>query len=433
MTIAWLLAAIAAMIGASGLFAALESAIVTISRGEQEELAAGRSAGTARAVLAAPAAHANALAFARVLLESMSAVLATMLLLDVFPARWQAFAAAVGVMLVVSFLVTGTSPRSVGRAHPRGLLAALGWIARTVRFVLGPLADLLVAIGDRVTPGRPRRADAVTSEEQLLDLVDEAADLDVLEDEERELIHSVFGFSDRIVREVMIARTDMIAVEADETAAAALDRMLEHGISRAPLVGRDRDDVRGVLYLKDLVRRELRGRSGGQAPLERLARPAAFVPESLATSALLRQMQASSNHFAVVVDEYGGVAGIATMEDLIEQLVGEISDEYDRDADEAEELAPGVLRVSSRMSAAELGERFGTELDDEDVDSVGGLMAKLLGKVPGRGDVAFVDGIELRADRIGRRGRVDTVVARSIGGDGPRGGEPEDAREREDA
>ncbi|MDO5052805.1 MAG: hemolysin family protein [Pseudoclavibacter sp.] len=433
MTIAWLLAAIAAMIGASGLFAALESAIVTISRGEQEELAAGRSAGTARAVLAAPAAHANALAFARVLLESMSAVLATMLLLDVFPARWQAFAAAVGVMLVVSFLVTGTSPRSVGRAHPRGLLGALGWIARTVRFVLGPLADLLVAIGDRVTPGRPRRADAVTSEEQLLDLVDEAADLDVLEDEERELIHSVFGFSDRIVREVMIARTDMIAVEADETAAAALDRMLEHGISRAPLVGRDRDDVRGVLYLKDLVRRELRGRSGGQAPLERLARPAAFVPESLATSALLRQMQASSNHFAVVVDEYGGVAGIATMEDLIEQLVGEISDEYDRDADEAEELAPGVLRVSSRMSAAELGERFGTELDDEDVDSVGGLMAKLLGKVPGRGDVAFVDGIELRADRIGRRGRVDTVVARSIGGDGPRGGEPEDAREREDA
>lgn len=413
MMLLWALAGITLMVGASGLFAALESAIVSSSRSELEEMGqGGRAQRALSAIAAAPAAHVNALAFARVLLETMAAALTTMLMLSFFAERWQAFAAAVGIMLIVSFLLTGTSPRSAGRAHPRGLLVTAGWAARAVRILLGPFAELLVAIGDRVTPGAARHAASVTSEEQLLSMVDEAADQEVLEDEERELIHSVFGFSDRIVREVMIARTGMIAIEADEQEDAALARMLEHGISRAPLVGRDRDDVRGVLYLKDLVRRALREQPGAPEPLERIARPAAFVPESLPTSSLLRQMQASSNHFAVVVDEYGGVAGIVTLEDLIEQIVGEISDEYDRDGDEPRELEPGVHRVPSRMPSSELGERFGIELDDDDVDSVGGLMAKQLGKIPGRGDVAIVSGIELRADRIGRRGRVDTIIAR---------------------
>lgn len=413
MTILWLALAVVAMVAISGFLAASETAIGSLSRGELGDLAdrSPRTGGMVRRIADAPGEHVNALTFTRVLLETFAAVLVTIVLIDVFDERWQAFLVAVAIMIVVSFVLTGASPRSVGRTHAAGVVRASAWAARLARVVMGPFAQLLVRVGDRVTPGRPGRAGSLTSEQQLLSMVDEAAELDVLEDEDRERIHSVFAFSYRIVREVMVARTDMITVDADDTTGDAVAAFLASGISRAPVVGRDADDVRGVLYFKDLVARYV----DADAPavsVEAIARPAPFVPETLPADELLRQMQATSTHLAMVVDEYGGIAGLVTLEDLIEELVGNISDEYDHDQGDIDELEPGLFRVPSRLTTEQLGDLFDLEIEDDDVDTVGGLIGKELGKVPERGDVAVARGLELAADRVGRRGRVTTVLVR---------------------
>lgn len=417
MTLVWLAVAAVAMVAVSGFLAASETAIGSLSRGELDALAdrSPRTGGMVRRIAEAPGAHVNALTFTRVLLETIAAVLVTMILLDVFGERWQAFLAAVAIMMVVSFVLTGTSPRSVGRTHAATMVQISAWAARLLRIVMGPFAQLLVRVGDRVNPGRPGRAGSVTSEEQLLSMVDEAAELEVLEDEDRERIHSVFAFSDRIVRGVMVARTDMITVDADDAPGDAVAAFLAAGISRAPVVGRDGDDVRGVLYFRDLVARYVEADAPAVA-VETLARPAWFVPETLPADELLRQMQSTATHLAMVVDEYGGIAGLVTLEDLIEELVGNISDEYDHDGDEVEAIEPGVYRVPSRLPTEQLGELYDIEIEDDDVDTVGGLIGKELGKVPERGDVAIARGLELAADRVGRRGRVMTVLVRRAPG-----------------
>ena len=412
MTVALVVIAVVVMVAASGFLAASETAVGVYSRADLEELAGeSRVGGAIRKIAAAPEEHVNALTFTRVVLETMSAVAVSLLLAQLFGEWWLAFVVAVGVMMLVSFLLTSASPRSVARAHPRSVLGASAPLVRVVRIVLGPLAQLLVAVGDRVTPGRPARAASVTSEEQLLSMVDEAVELDVLEEDDRALIHSVFDFSDRLVREVMVARTDVTSIDADASLPDALEVFLRQGFSRAPLIGRDGDDVRGVVYFKDLVAHAMQ-RAEPQPTLADIARPATFVPESLAAGELLRQMQRRSVHLAIVIDEYGGVAGLVTLEDLIEELVGEISDEFDRGDVQIKPLGDGLYRVASRLTVDELGELFDEELEDDDVDSVGGLIAKELGKVPESGDVAIVGGLRLDAERAGRRGRVTTVLAR---------------------
>jgi CBS domain containing-hemolysin-like protein len=281
-----------------------------------------------------------------------------------------------------------------------------------LRVFIGPIANALVALGNRVTPGRPKAAATFTSEEQLLSMVDEATELDVLEEDDRELIHSIFEFSETVVHEVMIPRTDMVTIEATASIDDGMGLFLSKGISRAPITGKDSDEIEGVLYLRDLARQIYeRSSRGTERRVSELARPAMFVPESQKADALLRQMQEESNHLAMVVDEYGGIAGLVTLEDLIEELVGDISDEYDRDVEEYEDLGDGTFRVSARLPVDELGDLFDLELDDDDVDSVGGLLTKALGRLPVRGSEATVSGLILRADRFeGRRRRISTVL-----------------------
>jgi CBS domain containing-hemolysin-like protein len=243
-------------------------------------------------------------------------------------------------------------------------------------------------------------------------MVDEATELDVLEEDDRELIHSIFEFNDTVVREVMIPRTDMVTIDGDSSIAIAMDTFLRTGVSRIPVLGEDIDDVRGILYLRDVARLVFEQPLGSDAltALE-LARPALFAPESQKADDLLRQMQLESNHLAMVVDEYGGIAGLATLEDLIEELVGNISDEYDRAAPEFEEIRDGVYRVSSRLPVDELGDLFGIELEDDEVDSVGGLLTKALGRLPVAGSRASISGLILRAERTeGRRKQLSTVL-----------------------
>jgi CBS domain containing-hemolysin-like protein len=314
-------------------------------------------------------------------------------------------------MTAASFVLVGASPRSVGRAHPATLLRLTGVLVHFLRILLGPVANALVALGNRVTPGRAR-LNTFTSEDQLLSMVDEATELDVLEEGDRELIHSIFEFSDTVVREVMVPRTDMVSIDATATIGAAMGLFLNKGISRAPVVDGEVDDVTGILYLRDLARLiyERPAHAEGVA-VGSLVRPALFVPESKKADALLRQMQLESNHLAMVVDEYGGIAGLVTLEDLIEELVGDISDEYDRDVELVEEIGAGRYRVSARLPVHELGELFDLDLDDDDVDSVGGLLSKTLGRLPVTGAVARVSGLNLTAERVeGRRKRISTVL-----------------------
>jgi len=397
-----------------GLLAAADAALSVTSRADLLELAAtSRSGRSLRGIAGDISAHTNAMNFTRVVAETTAAVLVTLAFATQMGVDdwWLTLLLSAFIMTVASFVLVGSSPRSVGREHSRGILKFAAPLIRSVRLALGPVAAALVVIGNRVTPGRPRAA-TFSSEEQLLSMVDEATELEVLEEDDRELIHSIFEFNDTVVREVMIPRTDMVTVDADETVGAAMSQFLRTGISRMPVIGEDVDEVLGILYLRDVARLSYETPDRAEAmTVATLARPAMFVPESKKADELLRQMQLESNHLAMVVDEYGGIAGLATMEDLIEELVGDISDEYDREVVEVEELDDGRYRVSARLPVDELGELFQLDLEDDDVDSVGGLITKALGRLPLTGSIAHVSGLILTADRTeGRRKRLSTVL-----------------------
>ncbi len=232
------------------------------------------------------------------------------------------------------------------------------------------------------------------------------------EEFEQDLIDSVEEFGETIVREIMVPRVDMATIRDDSTLTAAMEFFLKSGFSRLPIVGKTVDEVTGILYLKDLARILHEGdKKTGKRLVSEVARKVVFTPESLAVEDLLQQMQSNATHIAIVIDEYGGVAGLVTLEDVIEELVGEIADEYDEGEEDLVELDDGGYRVAARYSLIDLGELFEIELDDEDVDSVGGLLAKELGRLPMRDDEITFSGLKFKADRIeGRRKRLVSVV-----------------------
>jgi CBS domain containing-hemolysin-like protein len=397
-----------------GLLAAADAALSVLSRTDLVDIAASARPGSRKSLLAISTdigAHNNALNFMRVVSETTAAVLVSLSFAYAIEQWWLALLWSALIMTATSFVLVGSSPRSVGRAHARGTLRFTAGLIRGIRLFLGPVANALVAVGNRVTPGRPKSA-TFSSEEQLLSMVDEATEMDVLEEDDRELIHSIFEFSETVAREVMIPRTDMVTIDSDETVGTALALLLSKGVSRVPVIGENVDAVLGILHLRDLARLAYEQPAGAEAMTAAdLARPALFAPESQKADSLLRRMQLESNHLAMVVDEYGGIAGLVTLEDLIEELVGDISDEYDHDVPDVEALGDDVFRVGARLPIDELGDLFGIELDDDEVDSVGGLLAKTLGRIPVAGSVVEVSGLSLRADRTeGRRRRVSTVV-----------------------
>jgi CBS domain containing-hemolysin-like protein len=412
----WLfLGAALVLVAFGGLMAAVDSAIAASSRADITDLALGsRARRSLLAIADDTGAHVNAVNFMRIIAETTAAVLVTLAFTSFLDNVWLVLLYSALIMTAVSFVLVGASPRSVGRANAATVLRLTAPLVHFLRVLLGPLANALVTLGNRVTPGRIRFA-GVSSEEQLLSMVDEAAELDVLEEGDRELIHSIFEFNDTVVREVMVPRTDMVTIDSSAHLGQAMALFLKAGYSRIPVVERDADDVSGILYLRDLAR------LGFERPLDadnltvgELVRPAVFVPDSMKADALLRQMQLESNHLAMVVDEYGGIAGLVTLEDVIEELVGDISDEYDREAAQVEDLGDGRFRVNARLPIDELGELFGLDLDDEDVDSAGGLLAKELGRLPQSGERASVSGLVLEAERTeGRRKRISTILVQA--------------------
>ncbi|WP_460795186.1 hemolysin family protein [Microbacterium sp. GXF0217] len=405
MTEILLLIAAVLLVAFGGLMSAIDAAFGVTSRSDLEDLGEqGRHAASLRLIAADPDVHVNAVAFIRVLAETTAAVLVTVAFSNLFGNIWWAMLAAAVLMTGITFVLVGASPRSVGRHRAPGLLRSCAPIVRGLRIILGPLAQGLVALGNRVTPGAGRSS--FTSEDQLLSMVDEAASNDLIEEDDRDLIHSVFDFTDQFVRAVMVPRTEMLAVDADATTSDAMELFLTRGVSRMPVVDDDADDVVGVLYLKDLVQFAYRDENAWRGvPVRPIARPATFVPESMRAETLLQQMKRDAVHVCIVIDEHGGISGLVTLEDLIEELVGEIADEYDHNPAEVVELGDGAYRVSARLSLEDVGDLFGLELEDEDVDSIGGLLGKALGQVPQPGATAVQDGLVLTGGASRGRGR----------------------------
>jgi CBS domain containing-hemolysin-like protein len=403
-----------ALIAIAGLFAAMEAAISRLSRSRVEELSRENRRGVdkLRRIMEDTPRYLNLVLLLRVACEVTACAVVAVIAATRLD-RWAAVGVAAAVMVVVSYVVVGVSPRTVGRQHAGGVGLIAAALLPPLAAFFGPVPKLLILLGNAVTPGKGFREGPFASEAELRDLVDLAAEESrVIEDGERRMVHSVFELADTIVREVMVPRTDMVFIERDKTLRQALSLALRSGFSRIPVVGEDKDDIVGVIYLKDLVRRTHDHRAAENNELvESVMRPATFVPDSKPVDELLKEMQLTQSHIAILVDEYGGTAGLVTMEDLVEEIVGEIADEYDRERPVIEPLADGSSRVSARLGVEELGELFGKEITDEDVDTVGGLLAKHLGRVPIPGSEVVVEGLRLYAESTGgRRNRISTVL-----------------------
>jgi CBS domain containing-hemolysin-like protein len=405
-----------AFLAVAAVLTAAEAAFNFLPRHDAEE-ALVKSRGTAmRRILAQPVAHIRALRFWRIWFEMASAVAVAVLLYSLLDNIWLAGLAATGIMALLGFVIVGVSPRQLGRLHSAAVVRFTAPMIRFLTWVLGPIPGWLVALGSAAAPGAPLGDEAFFSEQEFRELVERASESDMIEDTEAEMIQSVFDFGDTLVRAVMVPRTDILSIEAGSSLRRAMSLFLRSGYSRIPVIGEDTDHILGIIYLKDVaaVLHELA--PDEEPPLvDSLVREVRYVPESKQVSDLLRELQKESTHVAIVIDEYGGTAGLVTLEDLIEEIVGEIVDEYDTESAEAVELGDGSYRVSARMSIDDLGELFDIELDDDEVDTVGGLLAKALGRVPIVGSSVEVDGVSLRAERLeGRRNRVSHIIAAQV-------------------
>jgi CBS domain containing-hemolysin-like protein len=396
-----------------------ESAFQRMSRVRAEELLDEGRAGSAALVrvVGDTAAYLSVLSFVRVIAESTAAVMVTLAAVVLVDGTWQPFLVAIGVMALISFAVVGVSPGTLGRQHVVAVSLVAAPVTIWLRRILGPFSRLLIALTNAVTPGKGFRDGPFESESELRDLVDVARENRLIEAGEREMIHSVFELGDTLTREVMVPRTDMVAIDEDRVNRQAMSLFLRSGFSRIPVVGDSLDDVVGVLYLKDVMRRLNADPESATHPVTELMRPPRFVPESKPVDDLLREMQLEQTHLAVVVDEYGGTAGIVTIEDILEEIVGEITDEYDREAPEVEDLGDGRYRVAATMHVDDLAELLDVDLEEDEVDTVGGLIGKTIGKVPILGSTCEVAGLVLTAERMsGRRHRIATVVVERAAG-----------------
>lgn len=412
--VAFLFVVVAAVI------AGAESALSRISRVAVEELLSDGRPGAKhlQKLLKEGPRSLNLLLLLRLVCEIAAVGIVTSYSIHRLDDSW-AVVIAVAIMTVVSYVFIGVAPRTLGRQHAeRVALLSAGPVLGLTK-VFGPLPSLLILVGNALTPGKGFREGPFASEAELRDLVERAQQRGVVDQSERDMIESVFELGDTIVREVMVPRTDIVVIERNKTVRQALNLLLRSGFSRVPVVGDNTDDVVGVAYLRDLVKKE-RSEGGGAVKVEEVMRPAVFVPESKPVDELLREMQTELGHIAIAVDEYGGTAGLVTLEDIVEEVVGEITDEYDREAPPIETLNDGSVRITARLPVEDLEQIYGVELPHEDVETVGGLMASLLGRVPIPGATVEVDGLVLVAESAkGRRKQIGTVLVRRIKEEAP--------------
>ena len=350
--------------------------------------------------------------------ELTATVLLASILLRNYPSA-QAMALTVLIMVIISYVVVGVGPRTLGKQHPHTWARAGIGVAFFLAFILGPVTKLLIAIGNAITPGVGFRTGPFTNEAELRDLVDQAHERGLVESDEHEMIHSVFELGDTLVRELMVPRTDMVWIEKDKSLRQALSLALRSGFSRVPVVGDSIDKIIGIAYVKDLARRTLdHHEAETNERVEQHMRPATFVPESKIAADLLKEMQRDQIHLAIVVDEYGGTAGIITIEDILEEIVGEIADEFDDGVEAFTWVSEGKARAKATLHIEDLADELGIEIaevDFEDVDTIGGLMAQKLGRVPIAGSTITVGDYLITSERpVGRRRRISSVLIEKI-------------------
>ncbi|OSC38593.1 hemolysin family protein [Mycobacterium decipiens] len=417
------------LIGLGGLFAAIDAAISTVSPARVHELVRDQrpGAGSLLKVMAERPRYINLVVLLRITCEVTATALLVVYIRHNVSMDWGLFVAA-GIMVLASFVVVGVGPRTLGRQNAYFISLATALPLRVISWLLMPISRLLVLLGNALTPGRGFRNGPFASEIELREVVDLAQQSGVVAADEHRMIESVFELGDTPAREVMVPRTEMIWIESDKSAGQAMTLAVRSGHSRIPVIGENVDDIVGVVYLKDLVEQTFCSGRGREAAVAQVMRPAVFVPDSKPLDALLREMQRDRNHMALLVDEYGAIAGLVSIEDVLEEIVGEIADEYDQaETAPVEDLGDKRFRVSARLPIEDVGELYGMEFDDGlDVDTVGGLLALELGRVPLPGAEVVSHGLRLHAeggpDHRGRV-RIGTVLLSPAAADGVDGKE----------
>ena len=424
----WLVLIATALIVVSGLLIAAETAMTRVSKTRIDELRKEGNGNEKRAELLLGVLQDRARYVNVLFLLSTIATITSITLISYVAVRaltsgdgwstWIALVVVIAALVVMAYIGLGVAPRTLGRQHAERIALIAARPTRFLATILGPITTLLIVIGNALTPGKGFREGPFDTAAELREMVDLAGADDLIEDAERKMIHSVFDLGDTFAREVMVPRTEMVFIERDKSLRQAISLSLRSGFSRIPVIGENADDIVGVIYLKDMVRRTFdHHEAEREDTVESLMRATSFVPDSKPADELLKDMQAARVHVAIVVDEYGGTAGLVTIEDILEEIVGEIADEYDTAAPEVTQLDDDRYRVLSRMNLDDFAELTQMEINAEDdgVDTVLGLMAKRLGRVPIPGAEVLENGWSLVAERgAGRRNRIGAVLATRI-------------------
>jgi CBS domain containing-hemolysin-like protein len=395
-----------------------EAALGRLTRTAAAELVASgrRGAAGVQRLAGNPWRAASAAGFMRGVAETTAAVCVTLAVAAWLSVWWQVLGISIALTLVALVVVVWVSPRSIGRHHPAEVLSVLAPPMLALSWLAVPFERAVVAS----RAGRTAREEDAEAAEERRDMVDRVSESERIEEDEREMLQSVFELGRTLTREVMVPRTAMVTLSADATAARALSLFVRSGYSRVPVIGESVDDVLGVLYLKDVLRRVQPKAGDGSVQVSELVREPVFVPETKPVDDLMREMQQSASHIALVVDEYGGIAGLVTIEDALEEIVGELRDEHDRAEPKVTQLGNGVLRVPATLPIDELGDLFGLELSDDEVDTTGGLLAKTIGRVPIPGASVETHGLHIQAERAqGRRRQVASYLVRRVAVAGP--------------
>jgi CBS domain containing-hemolysin-like protein len=406
----------------AGFLAGCESALTSLSRLLIEEIIESKPTYKRRFdnFVSNPAKYLNVILLVRKSCELTATALVATYFVEQIDSKTVALLGAISLMVAISYVVVGVGPRTLGKQNAIKWARPAILIAVMLSKLLGPLTTLLIRIGNAITPGKGFKSGPFSTEAEFRDLVDQASESGFVEESEREMIHSVFDLGETLVRELMVPRTEVVWIEADKTIRQGLSLALRSGFTRIPVISENLDNVVGIAYVKDLAKRVHDNPNSEQIEkVEDNLRKATFVPENQTADDLLKQMQRDQIHMAIVVDEYGGTAGIITIEDILEEIVGEISDEYDDDeTQEIEWLDSNKARISARLHVEDFSEKFDTTFTEEeiaDVDSIGGLIAKHLGRIPIPGSTIIVPGWKLTAERpVGRRHRIATVLVERI-------------------
>jgi CBS domain containing-hemolysin-like protein len=407
----WMLGIAGLLVVLDGFFSAAQTALGSMSLHRAGKLAddGRRGASHLVALMQAPIRTLNILALAVLAAQVATVSLVAVVAYRQFASGWAVALAAVAGVIIL-FVIGEVVPKTLALQHTdRVALVTARWVGLLAR-PLGPVASLFIKVGNVIAPGKGLETGPFVTEDDLREMIDVAEEDEVIEESERAMIHSIFELGDTVVREIMVPRPDMVMVAKNQPLAEVLDVILRAGHSRVPVYEGDRDTIVGLVYAKDVLRRlHLGGKEAG--PWEQLVRPAYFVPELKRVDDLLRELQAEKVHLAIVVDEYGATAGLVTIEDILEEIVGEIVDEHDREEALVEQLHDDLWRVDARLPVDELNELLDTHLPNEEWDTVGGLLFGLLGHVPAQGEEVEADSVRLVAERVKGR-RIAKVLVR---------------------